>query len=126
MENWIGHVCAPWSPKQDSNLLLSLQNWQEYFETVVVDLPTWDSLEQIGFWDQISERFGIIIDRYEEEWLDAALVEEFALVISDFMSRLNESEKLDRQDTDMRHFLVSLSNLAQAAVTRSVPVIFCF
>jgi hypothetical protein len=118
--DWSGHICVPRSKNDDVNAVLASDQWDQLLDVLAVPKPLWDSLEKYGLWTALNLRCGLLIDQYEEEWLEPSALEAARQVVETHRNALLVI------DTALSGFLDNLLAMIATAKEREVAVIFAF
>lgn len=116
--DWQGHVLVQRSADDDAATLLGSDEWESGFDGLAVDGAVWEALEENEFWDAVNDACGVLVDRYEEEWVDPAELPHL-LEVTERYSTQNVSPTASE-------FTDALAELVRTARDRQVPVIFAF
>ena len=119
-KEWIGHICIPHSKDDDANTLLASDQWDRHLDVLSVSQLLWDSLERYGLWNALNLRCGLLIDQYEEEWLEPVALEAARDVVEACRGELLTTTPA------LTGFLDNLLILIATAEERNVAVIFAF
>ena len=127
MTDWSGHVCVQQSKDEDAAGRLGEEDWAQYFNVVSVNLDVWEALEALGFWDGINAQCDVLVDLYEEEWVNMDCLEDLQKEIQAYLVKYKDlNSGYPAVDGQVLEFLRSISVLANTARQRNVPLIFAF